>query len=54
MKKLHKAVHEYKFFKRHNIPNTFLVYNNLKNEYIVYISWSKQFIETNMPFYNVY
>jgi len=55
MRKLHKAVQEYKFFKcRHEVPNTFLIYNHLKNDYEVFINFSKEFIVNNCPFYSVY
>lgn len=55
MKKLHKAVQEYKFFKcRHKIPNTFLIYSHLDNDWKVWINFSKEFIENNCAFVNVY
>jgi hypothetical protein len=54
MKKLHKAILEYKFFKLHQVKNTHLIYNELKNEWLVYIHFSKDFIQNNCSFYNVY
>jgi hypothetical protein len=55
MKKFHKAVTEYKYFKfKFNMENTFLVYFEDKNEFYVFINWSKDYLTNNCHFINIY
>lgn len=55
MKKLHKAIQEYKHLKRmHDIQNVFLIYNHSKNDYSVWLYFSKKFIINNFSNYSVY
>jgi hypothetical protein len=55
MKKFIKAVKEFKKFKNfHKIENTFIVYDSDKNDYIIFINWSKEYLQNNYHFIDVY